>query len=67
MWAIFKVFVEFVTILFLLFVSWFLGREAWGILDPQPRFETAPPALEGEVLISGPLGRYLDFKIHNEY
>ena len=33
-----------------------------GILGPQQRFETTPPALEGEVLTTGPSGRYLDLK-----
>ena len=33
---------------------WFFGREACGILAPRPGIEPAPPALEGEVLTTGP-------------
>ena len=33
---------------------WFFGREAYGILAPQPGIEPTPPALEGEVLTTGP-------------
>ena len=43
MWTIFKVLIEFVTILLLLFVLWFFGGEAHGIAS-------LPPASEGEVL-----------------
>ena len=49
MWIIFKVFIEFVTIL-LLFMFWFFGRKACGNLGPQPRIESAPPALAGKIL-----------------
>ena len=50
----FKVFNESVTTLFLLFMFWFFGHEACGILVPQPRIQPAPPVLEGEVLATGP-------------
>ena len=33
-WIIFKVFVEFVTALLLLFIFWFFGHDAGGILAP---------------------------------
>ena len=33
---------------------WVFGPEARGILAPQPGIEPAPPALEGEVLTTGP-------------
>ena len=36
---------------------WFFGREACGILAPQPGIELAPPALEGEVLTTGLPGK----------
>ena len=36
---------------------WFFGREACGILAPQPGVEPTPPALEGEVLTTGPPGK----------
>ena len=55
MWTIFKVFIEFVTILLVLF--WFFGHEACGIIAPRPGIEPAPSALEGEVLITGPPGK----------
>ena len=35
----------------------FFGREARGILAPQPGMEPAPPALEGEVSTNGPPGK----------
>ena len=57
MWAIFKVFIKFVTILLLFYVFWFFGHEAYGILAPRPGNEPTPPALEGEVLTTGPPGK----------
>ena len=36
---------------------WGGGYEACGFLAPQPEIEPAPPALEGEVLTSGPAGK----------
>ena len=54
MWTIFKVFIEFITTLLLF---WFIGREACGILAPWPGIDPAPPALEGEVLTTGPPGK----------
>ena len=41
MWAIFKVFIEFVTVLLLVFTFWFFGHEACVVLAP------TVPALEG--------------------
>ena len=35
---------------------WFFGYEACGILASQPGIKPTSPALEGEVLISGPQG-----------
>ena len=52
MWAIFKVFIEFVTIMFK-----FFGPELYGILAPQPGIEPATLALEDEVLTTGPPGK----------
>ena len=37
----------------------FFGCEACGILAPGPGIEPAPPALEGEVLTTGPPGKSL--------
>ena len=34
MWTIFKVFLEFATLLFLFYVLWFFGHEAGGSLAP---------------------------------
>ena len=53
MWTIFKVFVEFVTVLLLFRVLVFWPRGMWG-LSSLPGIEYAPPALEGEVLTTGP-------------
>ena len=63
MWTIFKVFIEFVIILLLFYVLDF-GHEACGILAPWPGIEPALPALEGEVLTTGPPGksREISFK-----
>ena len=35
----------------------FFGNEAYGILAPQPGIEPTPPALEGEILTTGPAGK----------
>ena len=46
MWTIFKVFIEFVTILLLIFyVLFFLAERQVGIFAPQPGMETVPTAL----------------------
>ena len=56
MWTIFKVFIEFVTILLPFYVLVF-GPKACGILALRPGIDPAPPALEGEILTTGPLGQ----------
>ena len=56
MWTIFKVFIEFITISFMLSFS---GQEAYGILALQPRIKPVPPELEAEVLTTGPPGKSL--------
>ena len=59
MCTIFKVFTEFVTILWVFFLMfWFFDRKACGILVPQPGIEPAPSALESKVLITGPPGKF---------
>ena len=65
-WVISKVFIEFVTILFLLFLFCFFDPEACGILTPWPGIKPAPPALEGEVLTARLPGKSSErcFKIH---
>ena len=42
------------------FMFWCFGREACGLLAPQPGIEPAPPELEGEVLTTGPPGKFPD-------
>ena len=49
MWTIFKVFIEFVTVLLLFYVLLF-GCQACGILALQPGIKPASPAMEGEAL-----------------
>ena len=56
MWTIFKVFVEFVTVL-LLFMFWFFGHEACWILVLRPGTQSVPLALEGKVLTTGLPGK----------
>lgn len=46
----FFVFIEFATILLLLFLSWFYGWEACGIIAPWAGVRHASSALEGEIL-----------------
>ena len=63
MWTIFKVFIEFVTILLLLFfMCWCFDHEACRILAPPAGLELTSPALEEEVLTTGPPGRSLKQK-----
>ena len=54
MWAIFKVVIVFVTILF-----WFFGREACEILAPQLGVKPTPPALEGKASTTRQPGKSL--------
>ena len=39
------------------FMFWFFGRETCEILAPWPGIKPSPPALEGEVLTTGPPGK----------
>ena len=43
------------------FMFWFFGHETYGVLAPWPLMESAPPALEGEVLTTGLPGKSLSF------
>ena len=56
MWTIFKVFIECVTVLLLVSVSWL--RRMWE-LSSLTRDQTCTPALEDEVLTIQPLGMSL--------
>ena len=38
---------------------WFFDLKACGILGPRPGIERAPPTLEGKVLTTGPLWKFL--------
>ena len=58
-----KSFIESVAILFLFFMFWIFGLQAYGISAPGPRIKPTSPALEGEVLTTGPPGKSLDMKL----
>ena len=60
MWIIFKVFIDFVTILHLFSVSvvlLLLFERHFGILVPRPGIKLATPASEGKVLNTGLPGK----------
>ena len=54
MWAIFKVFIEFITILLLFYIWVFGAKKHVKSYLPQLAIEPAPPALELKVLITAP-------------
>ena len=54
--TIFTIFTEFITILLLLYVLAFCPRGMWDLSSPTRDWTRAPPALEGEVLTTGPPG-----------
>ena len=56
MWTIFKVFIEFVTILLLFYILAFWPQSMWD-LSSQPGIEPTPPALEGGILTTGLPGK----------
>ena len=58
----FKVFIEFVTVLLLLYVLVFWPRSRWDLSSP-PAMELAHPAWEGEILTAGLPGRSLGFSL----
>ena len=57
MWIIFKVFIEYVTMLFLFYVLGVIGPKACGIPDQGSNLQC--PALEGKVLTVGLPGKAL--------
>ena len=57
MWAIFKVFIEFVTILLLFYLLVFLALRHVGSSLSEPGSKPLSSALEGEVLTTGPPGK----------
>ena len=46
---------------------WFFGHKACGILAPRPGIESTPPALEGEVLVTGLPGKSLASNINTNF
>ena len=58
MWAIIKVFIQFVTILLLFYILDFWPGGIWGLSFPT-KIKPALPALEGKVLTTRPLERSL--------
>ena len=56
MWIIFKVFIELLTVLLLVYVWFFWSRGMWN-LSSLTGLKPAPSALEGEVLTTGPPGK----------
>ena len=68
MQTIFKVFIEVITVLILLFfMFWFFGHVACGILACRSRIESSPPALKDEVLTSGPPGKSPEMEVLISY
>ena len=49
------------TTLLLLFMFWFFGHEACGIPAPHPGIKPVPPALAGQVLMTGPPEKSLEW------
>ena len=64
MWTLFKVFIEYITILLLFFFFNVLAFLVL-ILAPQPGIVPTPLALEGEVLTTGPPGKPLKDAFYN--
>ena len=62
MWTVFQAFVEFVTVLFLIYVLLFWLQGIWNPAPP-PGIEPQLPALEGEVLPTGWPGKSLNTDI----
>ena len=54
MWTIFKVFIEFATVLFLFLA--FLALRHKGLSAPRPEIKPASPALEAGILTTGHQG-----------
>ena len=57
MWNFFKVFIEFVAVLLLLYVLVFWPGDMWDLSSP-PRDQTHTSTLEGQVPSTGLLGKY---------
>ena len=57
MQTIFKLFVEFVTILFLFYVLFLWSGGIWD-LSSEPGIKSGSPTLEGKILTTTPLGKF---------
>ena len=67
-WTIFlKSLLNLLQYCFCFMYFWIFGREACGILTPQPGIKPAPPALEGRVLTTGPPGKSLLCNFNTDY
>jgi len=64
-WTIFKVLIEFATILLLFYVLVFWTQGMWDLSSPQG-IEPKPPALEGKVLPTGPPGKSLNISFSSK-
>ena len=62
MWTIFKVFIEFITVLILFYVSVFWPQGMWELSSGSGRDQTWTPALEGKVLTTGSPGKFLSIR-----
>ena len=65
MWTLLKSLLNLLQYCFC-FMFWLFGQKACGILGPQPEIKPAPPALEGEVLTTGPPGKF-PFLLYNVF
>ena len=66
-WTVFKVCIEFVTILLLLFMFWCFGLDVCGNLRSPNRDRTHTSTLEGEVPTTGPPGMSLSLSSFSSY
>ena len=62
MWTLLKSLLNLLQYCFC-FMFWLFGQKACGIFGPQPEIKPAPPALEGEVLTTGPPGPFLLYNV----
>ena len=65
MWTIFKVFIEFITILLMFYVLlFFFWPQGMWDLSSHSGVEPTPPAWESEVLTTGPPGKPLHLSFY---
>ena len=65
MWLILKLFIVFLALLLLFYVSWIFGHGPHGISAPLPGIEHTPSILEGKILTTELPGKSLtlNFKL----